>query len=228
MIQVTGDVWQLTHDRWTMTGDTCYDRWHNVLGEHFLKMSASFGSPYHTHDRCPHFHVFSVPDLSQLLQRFTFLCSSKLDLEDNVKPHSAHWLCNLSAALLWLCIHSRHILKLFLFPWSLLILNHLDRESLQIGVHQHCNHFVHPVDLLLHSSVMLYSFVRSSLDTTHVTLELRSLIWWPFSHFIWYICMFSLTTFIWFFAWIAILVIWLQNRLIRLCHSTFPTTLLME
>jgi len=117
MIQVTGDVWQLTHDRWTMTGDTCYDRWHNVLGEHFLKMSASFGSPYHTHDRCPHFHVFSVPDLSQLLQRFTFLCSSKLDLEDNVKPHSAHWLCNLSAALLWLCIHSCHILKLFLFPW---------------------------------------------------------------------------------------------------------------
>ena len=64
---------------------------------------------------------------------------------------------------------------------SLLILNHLDRESLQISVHQHCNHFVHhfvhPVVLLLHSSVMLYSFLRSSLDTTHIALELRSLIY---------------------------------------------------
>ena len=162
-----------------------------------------------------------VPDLPQLLQRFSFLCSCKLHLEGNVEPHSAHSLCNLSAALLWLCIHSLHILKFFLlfFPWSLLILNHLDKESLQICVHQHCNHFVHPVDLLFHSSVMLYSFVRSSFDTTLVKLELSSLTWWLFSHFRWYICRFSLTTIIWFFAWINILVMWLQNRLIKLCHS---------
>ena len=89
-----------------------------------------------------------------------------------------------------------------------------DRGCLKIGVHQHCNHFVHPIILLLHSSVIPYPFVRSSFD---LILHWR---WWLFSHFRWYIFRFSLTTFIWFFAWINILVIWLQNRPIKLCHST--------
>ena len=138
------------------------------------------------------------------IRRKANISAKTLDLEGNVKPHHAHWLCNLSAALLWLCIHSLHILKLILFSWSLFILNRLNRESFHIGFHQHCNHFVCPVDLLLHFSVMLYSLVRSSLDTTLVTLELRNIRCWLFSHFRWYICRFILNTFIWLFAWMDI------------------------
>ena len=59
------------------------------------------------------------------MQNFMFFChnirrkakisANTLDLEGNVRPHHAHWLCNWSAALLWLCIHSLHILKLIFF-----------------------------------------------------------------------------------------------------------------
>ena len=85
-------------------------------------------------------HLFPVPDSTQLLQRFSFLCSSKPDLKGNVKQsskpdlkgnvkqssnpdlkcnvkqHSAHWFCNLSAAFFWLWIHNLHLLKLIFVP----------------------------------------------------------------------------------------------------------------
>ena len=57
--------------------------------------------------------------------------------------------------------------------------------------------------LLFHSSVMHYFFGK-----------LRNLRCKLFNHFR-YICRFSLTTFIWFFAWMDIFVRWLMNRVIR-------------
>ena len=68
--------------------------------------------------------------------------------------------------------------------------------------------------LLFHSSVMHYFFVRSLLENTLVTIELRNLRCRLFSHFR-YICRFSLTIFIWFFAWMDIFVRWLKTRVIR-------------
>ena len=114
-------------------------------------------------------------------------------------------------ALLWLCITSLHTF----FSWSFLILNHLDRKSLQNCFHQHFNHFfIQLIYLLFHFSVMHYFFVRSLLENTLVTIELRNLRCRLFSHFR-YICRFSLTIFIWFFAWMDNFVRWLKNRVIR-------------
>ena len=215
---MTGEPWQVTH---VMTGDTMCGG--NIFSKCQLHLVV------HTT------HMIDVPIFMCFLCQIYHSCYKDspfyvaLNLTWKIMlSHTLHTGCVICQQLFFGCVFTVVTFSSYFFFHESSNFNHLDRESLQISVHQHCNHFVHPVVLLLHSSVMLYSFVRSSLDTTHVTLELRSLIWWPFSHFIWYICMFSLTTFIWFFAWIAILVIWLQNRLIRLCHSTFPTTLLME
>ena len=207
----------MSHERWHVTGDT----WHMVWVEHSLKMSAPFGSPDHAHNRCLH---ISCVCLCQIYHSFYKDSPFYVALNFTWKvmlSHTLHTGCVICQQLFFGCVSTVLTFEKFFFPsWSLLILNHLDRESLLIGVHQQCNHFVHPVDLLLHSSVMLYSFVSSSFDTTLVKIELRSLRLWLFNHFRWYICKFSLTTLIWFFAWINILVIWLQNRPFKLFHST--------
>ena len=85
--------------------------------------------------------------------------------------------------------------------------------------------YIQMMCLLPQSSVMLYFFARSSSENTLVTIELRNLMSRLFHHFR-YICWFSLTTLIWIFAWMDILVRWLRNRVIKLCHIIHPMTLL--
>ena len=129
-------------------------------------------------------------------------------------------------ALLWLCIHSLHTLNLFSsMKYSAFELSGRRVFAEWVSSKWQSLFSIQTMYLLPQSSVLLYFFARSSLENILVTIELRNLMCRLFCHFR-YICWFSVTTFICLFAWMDIFVRWLQNRVIKLCRSIFPMTLL--
>ena len=100
-------------------------------------------------------------------------------------------------ALLWLCIHSlKNYFFYEVFRFWIIWTESLCRIAF---INITFTFSIQLIYLLFHSSVMHYFFVRSLLENTLVTIELRNLRCRLFSHFS-YICRFSLTTFIGFFA----------------------------
>ena len=192
-------------------------------------------SSQHTYFMCPCFCVSCSKKNWQIYHScyntFTFYIALNLNckvmLSHTLQTGCVIWQnASPNKALLWLCIHSLHTLNLLSSMKYSAFESSVQRDFADwVSSTLQSLFSIQMMYLLPQSSVMLYFFARSSLENTLVTIELRNLMCRLFCHFR-YICWFSLTTFIWFFAWVDIFVRWLQNRVIKLCHSILPMTLL--